>query len=211
MHVADVHRRRRPREHRDQDQQLHVRNDSSTDCRRWPDDERRAREADHEADQRAPVDRVRAPAARREQRDPQRRRRIEDRGLVGRDVLHGHVRAGRSRSRTLPTATTNMCRHSVASSSNFRPSEQRDEPQQDPREDEADAAEQERRHRVHADARDQVGRAPDEIDGGEADDELRAMRGFGEHGAGWGKRGVCLRRACYPRCRPLALGCVTRG
>ena len=57
------------------------------------------------------------------------------------------------------------------------PERQRRQAEQDSRADEADAAEQERRQRVHADARHQVSRTPDEIDDGEADDELRAMRG----------------------------------
>ena len=58
---------------------------------------------------------------------------------------------------------------------------QRRQAEQDAGADEADAAEQERRQRMYANAGDQVSGSPDEIDGGEADDELRAMR---FHGAG---------------------------
>ena len=44
---------------------------------------------------------------------------------------------------TLPTATMNRCRHSVASSSKRRPERERGEAEQDAGADEADAAEQE--------------------------------------------------------------------
>src|SRR5678816_2306929 len=48
---------------------------------------------DDETDEGAAIERMRAPAACRQQRDPQRRGCIEDRGLVGRHVLHGDVSA----------------------------------------------------------------------------------------------------------------------
>ena len=116
VHVADVYRGRRPHEHRDQDQQLHAEMAGRQVAAR-PDDERRAGEADHEPDQRAPIERMRAPPARREQRDPQCRRRVEDRGLIDATCCIAQLVQALGIN-TLPIATMNRCRHSVASSSN---------------------------------------------------------------------------------------------
>ena len=145
-----------------------------------PDDEHRAGEADDQPDERAPVERMRAPAARREQRDPQRRRGIEDGGLVGRHVLHRPVGAAVGDEHVADGDDEHVAPLGGVELEAAAERERR-EAEQDAGADEADAAEQERRQRVHADARDQVGGAPDEIDGGEADDELRAMRGDRGH------------------------------
>jgi hypothetical protein len=143
----------------------------------------RTGETDHEARHRAPVDRVRAPPARREQRNPQRRRRIEDRGLVGRDVLHGDV--GQAvRDDDVAQGHNEHVPPFGGVERKLLAQQQCGRPQQHAGEHEPDAAKQERRHRMQADARHQVGRPPDEIDGGEAHEELHALRGCGNHAAG---------------------------
>ncbi len=127
VRIADVHGGRGPAEYRDQDEQLHPEM-AGTQATLWPDQQQRARESDHQAEQRASIERVRAPPACRQQRDPQRGGSIENGSLVRRHGLHGPVGAAvgdehvaqRDNEHVSPFGCVQA--RSIASSSDVRPS-----------------------------------------------------------------------------------------
>ncbi len=143
-----------------------------------PDQQCSADEADDQSGHAACAGMVLAPASEAEQHDPQGTGGIQQRAGVGLHRLHGPdlqpVAQGNAQQRQHQQVAPLASERSQPEAA-----PQRDGRQSGARDDEAQAAEQQRRQVEYADPRRDVARAPDDVDRGEAEHQHAPLaRGF---------------------------------